>query len=346
MKVLLVILHAHPSRGGAEAYTVRLLHKLRERGHDAFIAAATFADAVPEAWRIPLKYDGLMRTSKYQTFIDDLDKHLATNKYDILHTALPLPQCDVYHPHAGVEAMTLRQASVAQRIFNRRRQRFAHVERQMLRTAKPVVLCLSKRARSDLLVQMPVDPDRAITLYSAPDDADFVPTGAPGDGALFIGQDFHRKGLDVAIASVLRVEGLKLRVIGGDDPAPFGRHARVEFLGQRDDVARELARSAVLIHPARHEPFGMVVVEAMLMGVPPVVSSNAGVSEVVRDGVDGRVVDGEDPDRWASALRDALANRESMSRACLARREELSYAHHLDELLSIYDRILASRQPR
>lgn len=342
MKVLLVILHANPSRGGAEAYTVRLLNKLRERGHDAFLAAATFADAVPDAWRVPLKYDGLMRTSKYQAFIDDLDRHLATTKYDIIHTALPLPQCDVYHPHAGVEAMTLAQASVAQRIFNRRRQRFAHVEKQMLRTARPVVICLSNRARADLLVEMPVDPDRAVTLYSSPDDADFVPLAASrGDGALFIGQDFHRKGLDVAIASVLRVDGLRLRVVGGDDPAPFGRHARVEFLGQRDDVARELARSAVLVHPARHEPFGMVVVEAMLMGVPPVVSSNAGASEIVRDGVDGRVVDGEDPDRWAGAIRDVLANRDSMSKACLARRDELSYAHHLDELLSIYGNILA-----
>jgi glycosyltransferase involved in cell wall biosynthesis len=82
----------------------------------------------------------------------------------------------------------------------------------------------------------------------------------------------------------------------------------------------------------------------MLCGVPTVVSDLAGFAEIVRDGVDGRVVQGERAGEWAGAIRDVLSHRANMSAACLARRDELSYSHHLKTLLGLYDRAVTDRR--
>ncbi len=350
MKILLVILHADSTRGGAELYTVRLFHKLLEAGHDVCMAAATFEASIDGARPVALEHAGITRTGRFKRFLRSLDAHLDRTRYDIVHAMLPVNHCDVYHPHAGIESVTIRSSGLA-RFGNRRRALMAKIEGELLQRMT-MVICPSRR------MQGQIPQANTEVLYSAPDDAAFAVARAPrpcsdhgrGARATFVGQDFSRKGLDIAIHAIAQIERMTLQVVGGDDPAAFKAKAgqlgigeRVEFLGARTDVAEVLAESDVFLLPSRHEPFGMVVVEAMLMGVPPVVSANAGVAEVVRDGVDGRIVSSEDPADWANAIRDVLANRARMSAACLSRRGELSYDHHLRQLIGIYERVLAAR---
>lgn len=347
MKVLLVILHADSARGGAESYTVRLFHKLREAGHDVFMAAATFEASIDTACRVPLAHAGLTRVGRYKAFLHSLDAHLTQASYDIVHAMLPVNRCDVYHPHAGIESVTIRSTSPISRLGNRRRARMAKIESQLL-AGGTLTVCPSRRMR-ELIPQA-----NAVVLYSAPDDTLFVPrdekTSAPQSRATFVGQDFERKGLDIAIRALAMVENVSLQVVGRDDPTTFkslaqqmGVADRIEWLGARNDVAEVLAGSDLFLLPSRHEPFGMVVVEAMLMGVPPIVSAGAGASEVVRDGVDGRIVSGEDPSAWAQAMREVIAQNPPMRQACLSRRAELSYHHHLAQLIGFYERIVAAR---
>jgi len=172
----------------------------------------------------------------------------------------------------------------------------------------------------------------------------------PKPVVLFIGQDFERKGLDVAINAIAQVPDAILRVIGKDSISSYKSQAeklgianRVEFLGARDDVPAQLAAADALVLPSRQEPFGMVVAEALLMGVPPIVSTNAGASEIVFNGVDGRVVAGEGASDWAEAIGDVIANREKYRAEALLRRDELSYDSHLRKLMDVYDRIVAER---
>lgn len=352
MKLLLVILHADSSRGGAELYTVTLFRKLLQAGHDVRIAAATFETTIDFRRRVPLSMAARTRLGRYRAFLDSLEKHRAPERYDAVHAMLPAP-CDVYHPHAGLEAIGWRRASVLQRWSNRRRRAFVETERALLTGARPFVLCLSDQAREQAMGVYSQARERFLTLHSAVDDTRFVPrdgSAAPTTDCVFVGQDFHRKGLDIALRALARTRALRLRVVGRDDPsryralaAELGIADRVDFAGPSSDVAGELARAGALVLPARVEPFGMVVAEAMLMGAPPVVSANAGASEIVRDGVDGRIVAGESPADWAAAIEDVLTHRAMYSAACLARRTTLSYSHHLSFLLELYERIRAER---
>jgi UDP-glucose:(heptosyl)LPS alpha-1,3-glucosyltransferase len=93
MKVALVILHANPARGGAERYTVDLASTLGKRGHDVALISCE-----------SLKPRGFTRTGRYKRFLRAVQAHLKAARYDVVHAMLPIPECDLYHPHAGVAA--------------------------------------------------------------------------------------------------------------------------------------------------------------------------------------------------------------------------------------------------
>src|SRR5512138_18721 len=109
MEIGLVILHADPARGGAERYTVDLARDLAARGHRVTIISATRADSVPESiGGVRLRMRGVTRLGRYRAFLDALDEHLGSHRYDIVHAMLPVRRCDVYHPHAGIAAESIR----------------------------------------------------------------------------------------------------------------------------------------------------------------------------------------------------------------------------------------------
>ncbi len=353
MNVLLVILHANPARGGAESYCVHLFRSLRARGVDARIAAATFDPSIEPAHRVQLPLKGMTRSGKYRGFLDALDSHLKKSSHDIVHAMLPVRRCDIYHPQAGVESVSLAGLPKFKQLTGGRRVLFAQIERTLLEHKRPpVVLCMSERSRQQTQTAFLIDTTRLITLYNGVESDRFVPTDAPAESParlVMVGHDFARKGADLAIRAVAHVPEVVLDIVGKDDPAIYitlakelGVADRVRFLGVRRNVEKLFSGAIALIHPARFEPFGMVVPEAMLMGLPPIVSKASGASEIVRDTVDGRVVEADDG--FAGAIREVLAKHAAMRAACLTRRTELSYKTHLDKLLDIYEHIIDARR--
>jgi UDP-glucose:(heptosyl)LPS alpha-1,3-glucosyltransferase len=360
MKVLLVILHADPARGGAELYACHLAERLCAAGHETSIAAATFAGVVQPHQRVPIEFDGPTRAVRYRSFCTGLMRHLKANHYDVVHAMLPVPRCDIYHPQAGVETISLQNGTAGKRfwgLIDFKRQAFARVEQHLVDGPNPpLVICMSERSRHETASHFKIDPQRLVTLYNGIDDRRFDPQRTPikphkSPTLLFIGHDYARKGLDTAIAALPNVPGAILRVLGNEKPGRFaqlakaaGVYDRVQFAGPTPHVHQELAAADALLLPARFEPFGMVVIEAMLMGVPPVVSSLAGASELLNDGVDGFIVPSpDDANAWADAIRRVLAGNGTMRAACLARRTELSYDNHLQRLLGVYERVVNER---
>ncbi len=98
------------------------------------------------------------------------------------------------------------------------------------------------------------------------------------------------------------VEGMK-RVV-----AEHGLQRQVLFLGSREDVPRLLRAADVLVAFSTVEGIPRVVMEAMLVGRPVLVSNTPGMSEVVGDGEVGRVLNFDDAaNPLAQALRDLTA---------------------------------------
>jgi len=79
------------------------------------------------------------------------------------------------------------------------------------------------------------------------------------------------------------------------------------YLSQRD-LEAAYSRADVVLLPSIVEGFGLVVVEGWLYGKPAVVSSRAGVADLVEDGVNGFIVDPDDVESMAYRIVRILRN--------------------------------------
>jgi L-malate glycosyltransferase len=121
----------------------------------------------------------------------------------------------------------------------------------------------------------------------------------------------------------------------------------VHFVGQRSDVPEVVSDFDMSLLPSWEEPFGLVTVESMAVGTPPLVGEVGAGPELVEDGVCGRVLPPKEPEAWAAAARELLEDRDKLRRlgetgpTVAARfRDEV----HAAEMLAIY--ATAVRLPR
>jgi UDP-glucose:(heptosyl)LPS alpha-1,3-glucosyltransferase len=383
MNVSLVILHADPRRGGAERYTIDIAAALAARGHDVTLLARSFHDVPTGVRAVELRSNALTRLGQYNRLLDSLDGHLATNRYDVVHAMLPVRRCTVYHPHAGVAAEAVvsghlkhagnvarRAAAVANRL-NRKRRRFAEVERELVSGENPpLVLCLSDYVKDAVRRHYALPEDRLFRLFNSTDLKRFDPGTRPDARtdvrrrfrladdnviALIVAQDFERKGLGEAIEAVAKVDDrrLVLVVVGKDVASPYQRLARelgisdrVIFAGPTSDPVSFYAAADFFVLPTRHDPCSLVVLEALAMGLPVVSTAQNGACEVMTSGRHGFVLpDAADTGALAAAMRTLLdpAPREPMRSEAWSLRAELSQEKHVDRLLQAYDVALQSR---
>jgi UDP-glucose:(heptosyl)LPS alpha-1,3-glucosyltransferase len=356
VKIALVILHADPARGGAERYTVDLAAALARRGHDVSLLASSFAAPIAGVTNATIDATGLTRAARYRGFLNALDAHLAATTYDVVHAMLPVRRCDVYHPHAGIAAAAEQKWNIH---LNPRRKRMAAVERQLLTGEHPpITIALSEYVKRSIRAHYALPDDRLATLFNAVDLELFVPGrseeaaawlaarhGWPtGTVALMIANDFERKGLDQALGALSRVgdPDLTLAILGRDNPKLYQRETDgAWFIGATHNPIRYYRQSDFFVLPTKHDPCSLVVLEALAMGLPVISTVFNGATEIMADGVHGYVLkDPNDVDALADAMRKLLdpERRRAMSEACLALRPKLSYEHHLDELMKIYDR--------
>lgn len=198
---------------------------------------------------------------------------------------------------------------------------------------------VSESARSHWIRFSSVPSDRVHMIYNCIND-EFFDVARDGDylrnqlriesgGRLLIsvGRLNKIKGIDTvyeALRGILDRENLYLLYIGGEEDAetfyPDGKGivdrlrrliaednlgGRVFFLGHRRDVPRIMASADLLVHPARREAFGLVLVEAMAAGLPLVTSDVGGIPEAV-SGTDSIMVGAEDPIGLRQAVLEAL----------------------------------------
>jgi glycosyltransferase involved in cell wall biosynthesis len=79
----------------------------------------------------------------------------------------------------------------------------------------------------------------------------------------------------------------------------------VKFLGHRADVSELMTGADVLVHSTGKEAFGLVLAEAMAIGLPIVSTRVEGIPEVVAE-PDNRLVPPDDPEAFRAAVLNVL----------------------------------------
>ncbi len=122
---------------------------------------------------------------------------------------------------------------------------------------------------------------------------------------------------------------------------------RVIFTGWRNDIPRLIADLNLLILPSLWEGFGLVLLEAMMMGKPIVASGVSAIPEIVVDGVTGLLVPPRDPEALAEAIIALLQNREraeAMGRAGRARVERyFSLERMVQQTEALYEELVREK---
>ena len=73
-----------------------------------------------------------------------------------------------------------------------------------------------------------------------------------------------------------------------------------------DELERLLARASLVLVPSEYEPFGMMAVEAMRMGVPVLAANTGGLTETAGPGSGALLVDSHHPEDWLKAALQLL----------------------------------------
>ena len=175
--------------------------------------------------------------------------------------------------------------------------------------------------------------------------------------ALFVGNDFDKKGLSALLQALALTPGLHVAVVGQgrhlqryrEQIATQGLADRVHLLGSLSDVTPAYAAADWLVHPTTEDTYAMVVLEAMASGLPVIVSSArfCGIAAELTHTVNALILD--DPrdekqlsERLLSLLEDPSL-RESLSRAGLSFAQERTWRQAAARHEALIQRVLAQR---
>lgn len=189
-----------------------------------------------------------------------------------------------------------------------------------------------------------------------------IPAGAPVIGVVGNIKEWKGQATIVRATQLLRAEYPELRclLVGGNAEADraylaelealcasLGVADRVIFTGFQKNPIDYMRLMDVVVHTSTSpEPFGIVLLEAMLLAKPLISTTIGGPAEIVLDGTTGYLVDPGNPPLLAEAVAKCLrdpAHAAEMGRRGEARLwSEFTIEQKLRETVAVYDRVLAA----
>ena len=225
------------------------------------------------------------------------------------------------------------------------------------------VIAVSEYTARDVSVRLGVPESRVVAVPNGV-TAEFYPRDGsdelarfrrknelPDEFILFLGTLQPRKNLPGLIRAYARLqpsERLPLYVVGGEgwmyseifhEVKRLGLEDVVRFPGYAASETLPLWYSAAtaFVYPSFYEGFGLPVLEAMACGTPVVTSDRTSLPEVV--GSTGLLIDPDDPDSIAEALRRLTSDadlRASLARSGRERASQFTWQRTARETAAVY----------
>jgi phosphatidylinositol alpha-1,6-mannosyltransferase len=242
-------------------------------------------------------------------------------------------------------------------------------------SAADAIVAVSRYAKDLLVDQYGVAPAKVEVIFNGVDRQRFVPAPKPsalierfGLAGKFVlmatTRLVERKGVDMALRALTvvraRVPNLHFLVLGD---GPFADQLKriaaeqavtdaVTFVGEvpHCDTPTYYSAADLFVMPNRQLPdgnnegFGLVFLEANACGLPVIAGRDGGPAEVVSHGVNGLLVDGNDPDAIAEAILRVATNRdlyEGLRAGGLALAQRLDWSSRAQQFLGLCDRLTA-----
>ncbi len=171
----------------------------------------------------------------------------------------------------------------------------------------------------------------------------------------FVGRLEHYKGVHILLEAMAQIPEhlpIRLRVAGsGTEPeylrkliVDAGGDKRIEFCGfiSREEVPDFLRSIDVLAVPSNYMETGpLVVLEAHSFGVPVMGADLGGISERIRDGIDGWLLQFDDSAAWATAIQEIALDRAKLAQIASNVEPPRTMGDVASEMAVLYREILA-----
>lgn len=292
MKVMLAVFQLD-KRGGKERDCVAIARDLARRGHDVTIlaASANLAD-FSDLHIVVVPVTGFTNHTRARRFAGAVQDARLRERPDVLLAFERIPGADFFY--AADATAILRKPSRLSSPF--RRQSHLALEREVLSALSQThVFFVTARQRDEYVAAYGLDPSRATVLpmilhddrFEALPSGSAAPDRTSGEArdslrAVSIAVNPKLKGVDRTLEALLAFPQVNLVIMGARPRWLLGRVARlglggrVQVLPYSSDVMQAIIASDFMIHPARSEAAGLVIGEALLAGVPAVVSGLCG----------------------------------------------------------------------
>lgn len=310
--------------GGMERYVWELTHRLHESGHQILVLCEECLAARPQGirvielgsvrsrprwlalFRFDLRVNRWLKQNPHPSWLIHSHERLSCHQVTTFHgppfaTVLDKPWWRLLSLRIWMQLyMEKRELATAQCIVAN-----SHLIRQQLKNYYPQFLHK---------LSEPITPGVGNLVQRAPR---IVPVDSGVIG--FVGKEWKRKGLLFAVQIAARLRylrpNLEFHVIGpvAEDIQHLFADWHGGYLLKGWQHAARYADFDVLLHPARAEPYGMVISEAMAAQVPVVVSDVCGVAAEIPANA-GKVLSLNAPlDAWCEVVNDQLNRGEPVS---------------------------------
>jgi D-inositol-3-phosphate glycosyltransferase len=189
---------------------------------------------------------------------------------------------------------------------------------------------------------------------------------------LFVGRIQPLKAPDVLLQAVERLlrrepplrATLQVAIVGGPSGSGLDRPAELQALAAelgllgvvrfvppvpRQELVSWYQAADLVAVPSYSESFGLVAIEAQACGTPVVAARVGGLPFAVRDDVSGLLVDGHDPQRWATALGGLLLDptaRRRLSEGATTQAQAFGWDATAAAMVEVYTQALEGADPR
>ena len=345
MKIALFPSAFHPNLGGVEELTRQLAHALKRRGHQIVIVTQRWPRDLPayeEYEDLPVHRVAFARAPQGLSLRalkariewkrrrleaeNETARIVSRASADLVHVQCAGP--NAFYAHSTARQLDLPMVLSAQGELTidatglYQTSWMREVLREITRDAARVTACSRDSLRDVENFAAPISlAGRSRVIYNGIALADFLgATGAathPRPYVLALGRFVRQKGFDVLIEAWKRADLQNFDlIIAGDGPEKAALQSlaaatpNVHFWGRADraDVVALLRDCAWFVLPSRVEPQGIVNLEAMAAGRAVIAFKIGGVPEIVLDGQTGILVDPENVESLANALRELAAN--------------------------------------
>ena len=358
------VLHLHKINGvgGSERHLLTLLPALRAGGVDArFLGLDVPGSDAPRFYE-ELRAAGV--PSVHVRCTVDADPRLAADVLravraeapDLLHTHLV--HADVY---GSIASTALRIPLVSTRHNDDRYLLgpFRYVDRAFAARTRRLI-AISDAVRR-FLVRAGHGEEKLVTVHygldalpDAPSERSPAEVGIPAGSPLLlaVGRLTEQKDHPTLLRAFARARerhpDALLAILGigplEAETRALGRELGIErsvLLPGRLEIRDWLERADVFVHSSRWEGFGLVLLEAMLAGLPVAATRVSAVPEVVADGETGLLVEAGDAEGLARALEELLADparaRALGDAGSRRAREQFSVARMVERTIAVYD---------